>query len=200
MDQLKKIPFWMFFFLFALYTGYQVFEFEMTDSGEVAKNNVRVNQEKQEIAGLKAKLVEGEKFTKTLDVKKDDIRSQVKRLAEYQGVLADSLDVPELIKVLITETKRIQLKVDRNEPGRKGPKENYIEQEFKMMVRGTYVQMVLLAQRISQLQRILRIESFNFKPVKNAAGRPTGALDADISIIAYQYAMSNEDSIARPFK
>ena len=192
MDQLKKIPFWMFFFLFALYTGYQVFEFEMTDSGEVAKNNVRVNQE--------AKLVEGEKFTKTLDVKKDDIRSQVKKLAEYQGVLADSLDVPELIKVLITETKRIQLKVDRIEPGRKGPKEYYIEQEFKMMVRGTYVQMVLLAQRISQLQRILRIESFNFKPVKNAAGRPTGALDADISIIAYQYAMSNEDSIARPFK
>jgi Tfp pilus assembly protein PilO len=200
MGALSKIPFWMFFFLYIVYTGYQLFAFEISDSGEVAQLNQQLIQSKQEVDELKGKLSEGEKFTRNLEAKKEDIRQQVKKLSEYQGVLADSLDVPALIKMLITETKRIKLRVDRIVPGRNSPKEYYLEQEFNLAVHGTYVQIVLLAQRISQLQRILKLESFNFKPVLDSAGKPNGLLEANISVTAYQYAMSNEDSIARPFR
>jgi Tfp pilus assembly protein PilO len=200
MGALSKIPFWMVFFLYLVYAGYQWFSFEISDSGEIAQLNQQLIQSKQEVDELKSKLSEGEKFVKNLDAKKDDIRQQVKKLADYQGVLADNLDVPALIKMLITETKRIKLRVERIEPGRNSPKEYYLEQEFKLAVHGTYVQMVLLAQRISQLQRILKLESFKFKPLLDSYGKPNGVLDATISIIAYQYSVSNEDSIARSYR
>lgn len=200
MEKLKSFPFLLIFFAYALYLGAQLYQFQFSSDGVMEMHQAKIKQTKSELDVLKKKYVEGQKFMKTLEAKKDDLRAQVKKLSEYQGVLSEGLDVPSLIKILITESKRIQLKVDRIEPGRRIPKEYCLEQEFKLDVRGTYAQMLLLAQRISQLQRVLRIEAFSLKPSSSSIARSSNQLDGQLSVRAYQYTPSKEDTMAGAFK
>ena len=102
--------------------------------------------------------------------------------------------------MLLTESKRIKLKVDRIEPANRTAKEFYIEQEFKLDTKGTFIQMVLFSQRVSQLQRILRIESFNLKTAAVPDPRISNLLDGQFTIKAYQYAASKEDEMAGAYK
>ena len=99
-----------------------------------------------------------------------------------------------MIKLLINEAKKIELKVEKIEPGKKNPKEFYSEQEFKLDIRGSYQQILLFVQRVSSLQRILRIEGFSFKPVATGS---SSAISAQLSVRAYQYSMSKEDQIGK---
>ena len=199
--KLKSFPFILIFLIYAAYLGSQYYQFQYAPDGQFEMHQIKVKQSKDEVETLKKKLTEGQKFLKNLELKKAELRAQVKKLSDYQGVLSEGLDVASLLKVLITETKRIQLKVDRIEPGRRTPKEYYIEQEFRLDVKGTYAQMVLLAQRISQLQRILRIEAFTLKPSAAAIAKTNSSLlDGQLSIRAYQYTASKEDTIAGAYK
>ncbi len=200
MERLKTFPFIFIFVAYVAYLGVQYFDFHYASDGQYEMHVAKIKQTKDEVEVLKKKLVEGQKFIKTLDAKKDELRAQVKKLSEYQGVLSEGLDVPSLIKMLLTETKRIQLKVDRIEPGRRLAKEFYVEQEFRMDVKGSYSQLVLLAQRISQLQRILRIEAFSLKPSPSLTSRVSSQLDGQLSVRAYQYTSSKEDTMAGSYK
>jgi len=200
MEKLKKFPFILIFVAYLGYTGVQYYDFNFSSDGQVEQQQVKMKQAHDELDGLRKKLADGQKFMKTLEVKKSELRLQAKKLSEYQGMLSEGLDVPSLIKLLLTETKKIQLKVDRIEPGRRIPKEYYLEQEFKLDIKGSFSQMVLFAQRVSQLQRILRIESFSFKPSSASTARSSNQLDALLSVRAYQYTPSKEDTMAGSFK
>lgn len=200
MERLKSFPFILIFLAYLAYLGLEYYGFQYAPDGKFAMHQAQMKQTKTELDALKKKLAEGQKFMQTLDAKREDLRNRVKKLSEYQGMLSEGLDVPSLIKMLITETKRIQLKVDRIEPGRKIPREFYLEQEFRLDVKGSYAQMVLLAQRISQLQRILRIESFSLKPSISMNSRMSSQLDGQLSVRAYQYTSSKEDVMAGSFR
>jgi type IV pilus assembly protein PilO len=195
MDNLRKIPFTLFAFIYAMYVGYQYYEFSYSSSGQVETHRNQVTAAKTEIDGLRKKLDEGNKFLKSLDVKREEIKSQVRKLTEYQGALSEFADVPSLIKMIYTEAKKIDMKVDRIEPGKKNQKEYYLEQEFHLDVRGSYQQIVLFIHRISQLQRILRIEGFQFKQSNNQISSRTLTLSGELSLRAYQYTLSKEDQL-----
>lgn len=194
-ERLANFPFVSIFLVYAAYLGYQLYDFHYSPEGQVEMHKVKIAATQNEMIGLKKKLVEGNKFVKSLEVKKVNLQSQLQKLAEYQGTLSDALDVPTMIKLLVTEAKKLELKVDKIEPGRRNPKEYYLEQEFKLDLRGNYHQIVLFSQRVSQLQRILRIEAYTLRPTTAATTRAKGMLTAQLSVRAYQYTLSKEDSI-----
>ena len=199
-EKLKGFPFILIFVAYAVYLGFQWNDLQTAPEGPVMQHQVKMKAIHDEVTVMKKKLDEGQKFLKTLDVKKEELRAQVKKLLEFQGALSEALDVPSLVKILLTEAKKIQMKVDRIEPGRRSPKEFYVEQEFKINVKGTYSQIVLFAQRISQLQQILRIESFSIKPSSTATSRTGTQLDGQLSVRGYQYTPSKEDTLARTYQ
>ena len=134
---------------------------------------------------------------KSLEVKKADLQAQGKKLSEFQGALSEAPDVPNLIKTLISEAKVIDLKVSKIEPAKKTQKEYYLEQEFKVEVRGTFNQIALFTQRVSKLQRILRIESYTMRPASIALPGALASVIGDLSVRAYQYTLSKEDTIGK---
>jgi Tfp pilus assembly protein PilO len=196
-EKLKNFPFILVFVAFAGYLGFQGYNFNYASDGEVEQHKTRMQNAQNDIDGLKKKLVEGKKFMQSLDVKKTEIREQVKRLSEYQGALSEAPDVPSLIKVLLTEAKKLDMKVDKIEPGKKDQKEYYLEQEFKLDVRGSYQQILFFSSRVAQLQRILRIEAYDLKQATNALSPKAITLTASLSVRAYQYTLSKEDQIGK---
>lgn len=195
-DRLKNFPFVILFVAYLGYLGYELYVFHYSAEGEVEMHKTQMTAAQNEVETLKKKLVEGNKFVKSLEVKKAELQAQVQKLSEYQGTLSDGLDVPSMIKLLVTEARKLDIKVNKIEPGQKSQKEFYLEQEFKLDLSGTFQQVVLFAQRVAQLQRILRIEAYSLQPVQNGPGVKIGsALNAQLSVRAYQYTLSKEDHI-----
>jgi Tfp pilus assembly protein PilO len=195
-ERLKSLPFALIFVIYLGYLGYQYYQFADAPDGEIETHKAQIVALKNEITGLRGKLVEGQKFLKSVELKKAEIQEEVKKLGTYQGALSEDLNVPSLIKVLFTEAKKSDLKVDRIEPGKKTQKEYYLEQEFNLDVRGTYQNLVLFTQRVSQLQRILRIEAYSLKPIDTGSAR-YAQVSGKLSVRAYQYSMSKEDQIGK---
>ena len=190
MDKLKRFPFFLIVIVYVGYLVVQLVQFEYLPDGQVAQNQQRVALLGTEVTELKKKLAEGMTFMKQLEDKKAEIRSLLGKLSEYQGLLSENLEAPSLIKNLLQEAKKIQIRVESVEPGAKISKQYYIEQEIKLDVKGNYSQIVLLVQRISQLQRILGVATYSFKPSNALNARTSDQLDAKLSVRAYQYADS----------
>jgi Tfp pilus assembly protein PilO len=82
------------------------------------------------------------------------------------------------------------------EPGKKTQKEFYLEQEFKLDVKGSFQQILMFMHRISQLQRILKVGNFNLKKSSISLSSRSVTLDSSISVNAYQYTVSKEDALS----
>ncbi len=200
MEKLKNFPFMLVFVAYLGYNGYQYYNFTTATDGQVELHKVEMTTAQGDIDGLKKKLEEGKKFMRSLDAKRAEIQTQSAKLNEYQGALSEAPDVASLIKLLLTEAKKLEMKVDQIEPGKKNQREYYLEQEFKLQVRGSYQQIVLFCARIAQLQRILRIEGFDMKISPNAISSRAVTLAGNLSIRAYQYTLSKEDQIGKDKK
>lgn len=199
-EKLKNFPFILVFAIYFAYNGYEYYNFLYAADGQVEQHRTQLVSAEKDISDLKKKLEDGKKFMRSLDLKKAEIQTQVKKLNDYQGALSEVPDVPSLIKLLLTEAKKLDMKVDRIEPGKKNQKEYYLEQEFKLDVRGSYQQIVLFAARIAQMQRILRIEAYDMKLSQTSLSSRTVTLSAALSIRAYQYTSSKEDQIGKGTK
>ena len=195
MERLKNFPFALIFVVYLGYLGFQLYDFNYSPDGRVEQHKTSMAASQKELEELKKKMVEGQKFVKSIEAKKAEMQVQIKKLAEYQGALSENLDVAGMIRLLITEAKKLDLRVDKVEPGKKTQKEYYLEQEFKLETHGTFQQITLFTQRVSQLQRILRIENYTLKPVPALNGKVRKQIQAQLSVHAYQYSMSKEDRI-----
>lgn len=194
MERLERFPFIMVFLAYAAYLGYQYYLFNYDPSGSIATQKIRIGQMQEELVRQKKKLEEGQAFVEKLEMKKAEIQQMAKKLEDFKVTLNDSLDMPALLKLLVTEAKKVGMKVDKIEPGRKESKDYYMEQEFRLDVRATYLQVIIYAQRLSQLDRILRIGSYSIKSKASSSARNL-PLDVRLSVRAYQYQMSKEDKM-----
>jgi len=197
MEALKRFPSLLLLAAWIGYLAYNVYEFEYSESGEAHRLQAQVKQADSELDGMRKKKKEGEAFLKSLDSKKEEIREQARKLAGYQGALSEAADIPNLIKILLTEARKLEIRVEKMEPGRKNQKEYYLEQEFRLNMKGNFQQIVLFMHRISQLQRILKVGNFSLKKSPISLSSRSVTLDAGISVNAYQYTVSKEDSLSK---
>ena len=119
MEALKRFPSLLLLAGFIGYLAYNVYEFEYSETGEIQKLQGQVKAADTELEGMRKKKKEGEAFLKSLDAKKEEIREQAKKLSGYQGALSEAADIPNLIKILLTEARKLEIRVDRMEPGKK---------------------------------------------------------------------------------
>ena len=197
MESLKRFPSFLFLIGWILFLGYKYYSFAFSSDGQLQVEQRKYSDLKEEVSKLTAKTKEGAAFLKSVEAKKDSIRGQQKRLTDYQGALPEISDVPNMMKMLLTEARKIEIRVDRIEPARKNQKEYYLEQEFKLDLRGSYQQVILFLYRISQMQRILRIGGFDMKPSTQSLSSRYTTLAVSLSISAFQYTQSKEDRLTK---
>jgi len=191
MEALKRFPSLLLLAAWIGYLAYNVYEFEYSESGEAHRLQAQVKQADSELDGMRKKKKEGEAVLKSLDSKKEEIREQARKLAGYQGALSEAADIPNL------KARKLEIRVEKMEPGRKNQKEYYLEQEFRLNMKGNFQQIVLFMHRISQLQRILKVGNFSLKKSPISLSSRSVTLDAGISVNAYQYTVSKEDSLSK---
>jgi Tfp pilus assembly protein PilO len=193
---LEKIPITMLVGGYAIWLGYGWYEFTTSPESPLGLKMSEVESVKSENAKLENKLKEMQAFIRALDAKRTEIIRLAEQLAGMKASLSESLDVPEFLKMVNTEARKVGLTRIEVNPRDIKPKEYYAEHNFEMKFRGVYVQLFVFLDRLSQVQQIVRADDFSVKPIGSAMSRFV-ELEGTVRIKAYRYLGSKADEVAR---
>lgn len=193
---LKKIPFVPLVGLYVAYLGYDYYEFLNDPGATLALKQGDLTAAQAEAEKLKGRVKAANDFLKRLDVKKQELRRLAQDLDDTKAVLSDSLDVPAFMDTVVTEAKRSGITVIGLKPGEQSKHEYYHQQTFDLSFRGAFVQVVGFFDRISNMQKIVRMDNFNVKPVSGTSSKIV-ELQGTVQLKAYRYAGSKADELAK---
>lgn len=164
------------------------------DDSPLKKKQAEVQDLDLELAALRKKVQSGREFVASLEQKKSDLRKLVGELAEMKGSISDETDIPAFITMISTEAKKVGLMVLGIQPQAPKHSEYYDEQPFDLEVRGVYVQLLVLLERLANTQHIVRIENLELKPVGSQTARFV-ELVGKLQVKTFRYAKGKADEI-----
>lgn len=195
-ELLEKIPVTVVLLLYLGYVGWDYYDFTTNESSPLIMARKEVEDSKAANARLQAKVNEGENFLKSLDAKRVELRGLASQLESMKGTLSENLDLPEFMKTVVTEARRVGLFVVSVKPTGSSEKEYFGEQTFDFAFRGVFVQLMLFLDHMANLQKIVRVDNFNIKPRSSSAGRYV-EIDGTVQLKVYRYIASKADSLGR---
>ncbi len=193
---LSKIPFGLILAAALGYLAYDYYWFTSDAASPLLQKKAQITQTKQEITALQGKIKAAEEFFRTLEARKVQLRELAGRLDEMKGVLTEDLDVPDFIRMAVTEAKMVGINVLSIKPTFTYTAEFYQEQGFDLNFRGIYVQLLVYLNRLSNARRIVRIDNLELNPISHP-GSSYVELSGTIQLKAYKYLASKADEVAR---
>ncbi|MBI4925749.1 MAG: type 4a pilus biogenesis protein PilO [Bdellovibrio sp.] len=200
-SRLKRFPVTIWFMIAIGYGAFDYLRYvgiifkENSDSPFLAKMT-QIETAKQEVVKMQDKITKANAFLKNLENKKNELRSLAVELDNMKATLTESLDIPNFMKMLITEARKVGLNVLGLKPTGQTKKEFYSENAFELNFKGAYIQLLAYIDRLSQSQRVMRIASFNIKPSGSAQARFV-ELEGAMQVKGYYYLGSKADEISR---
>jgi len=197
-DKLKKVlerfPFALLLALVVIYYVFDVYQYE-TDTaspvGQMKENIKNISLHNQKI---KKEIEETKRFYAEIESKKVEVRELARELAETKVVLSDAKNTPSFIKMVVTEARKVGLKVISIRPKEQKVYEYYTEQSYELSFRGVFVQMLIFLERLSSLQDIVRVDDFDLKTVGIGVSKYV-QLHGKIDIKTYLYKGSKADEL-----
>ncbi len=192
---INKVPIKILVFLFILYEGLELHQFTSDPGSPLNTKQLEIVAAKGVRTKLDAKIKEANAFVKTLEKKKSEILKLTLELQSMKETLSDRADVPTFMKMIITESKKLGVTVLSLKPVGNSAKEYYVEQNFKFTFRCVFAQLTSFLERLSNVSEIVRVESFEMKPVSNSLGKFV-LLDVGIEMKTYKYVGSAADKVS----
>lgn len=195
-ELIEKIPFSIILMLYLASLGWDYFGFLNNTDSQLAAANTRLTTAREEIGKLRKRVQETQEFSRTLEVKRMEMRKLAQELEDSKTTLSDSLDTPSFMKAVVTEAQRSGISVLGLKPLEGARKEYYGQQEFLLQFRGVYAQLVGFLERVSTMQRIVRIDDFKMKPTSPASARYV-MLEGEMKMKSFYYLGSRADELAK---
>ncbi|MBC7691105.1 MAG: type 4a pilus biogenesis protein PilO [Methylotenera sp.] len=192
--QLIKKLIWGLFVLVAAFYGYDYYTFENSPESPLNMKKAEIVTLQTQVSDLQGKIKKAEDFFKTLEAKKAELRRYAGQLGELKTSVSDSLDVPSFMKLIVTEAKKVGLSVVALKPTKLTKQKYYAEQAFDLSFQGVYVQLLVFLDRMSQAQKIVRVDDFTMKPKSGNTGKFI-ELVGNIEIKTYYYISTAEDNV-----
>lgn len=196
---LKRLPWGIVFIGFLLFQGYGVLMFFTDEANSPYLQKAKqLEQENVRIVELERKKREAEEFLKGLEAKRTELRTAAMELAKMKASLGEELDIASFIKMLVTEAKRVNIRVQAIEPGQeRKEKENLIiGQPFNFRFKGVFAQVIVFLERLLQSTRIVSIEGYDFLPGSQASVGRYAELEGTLTIKTYRYDRTKADEVA----
>jgi Tfp pilus assembly protein PilO len=195
-EKLEKVPFTLLLVAYLGYLGYDYYSFVNDPSSPLVQKQGELVNVQNEINKLKERVKKAQEFYQTLNAKKMELRALAKELEDTRTTISDAVDVPELMKTILIEARRAGLKVIGIKPAGTKAQEYFEEQDFELVTSGVFFQYVTFLDRVSNLQRILRVDNIEFAPSSPSSDKYV-ELKAKSQVKAYHYLGSQADDIAK---
>jgi Tfp pilus assembly protein PilO len=194
---LDKIPTGVLLVLALGYIGWGYYDFTTSPESPLQTKASAIVTAKEENEKLQKKIDDGKSFLKSLDAKKTELRKLAADLDMMKGTLTETIDVGDFDIATRNEAKRVGLTILKFQPAQaEKSQEFYAEKSFDYTFRGVYVQLLVFFERMSNLQKIVRVDNFEFKPLTKGSARYV-ELEAKVQVKAYRYLASKADQLGR---
>lgn len=195
-ELLEKIPILPLFFLGLVYLGWDGYQFVTDPTSPLGQKQTQLTAVQAENVRLEDKVKKAKEFFKSLDIKREEIRTLATQLEQMKTTLSDQLDVPRFIKLVITEAAKTGIRVVSIKPTEPKSYEYYLEQPFDLTFRGVYVQVLVFLERLANLDRVIRVDSFDIKRQGSSLAQYVD-LGGVIRIKTYKYVGSRADEVSK---
>jgi Tfp pilus assembly protein PilO len=185
------------FFLLAAYAGWDYYTYTTDPSSDLGLKRAELQAKAADAVAKEQKVQEAKEFFRTVEKKRDELRALSNELATMKSTLTESIDTPTFMKLVLTEAKRVGLSVTSLSPLSSQARTYYTEYPFELNFQGVYVQLIAFLDRLSQAERIVRVDDFTIKP-RNTASRASKFTDLEgsIKIRSFVYRGTDEDTMA----
>lgn len=190
---LDRIPFVGMLMVYLLWVGYQTYGFLEDPASPLQMKKTDVVKQEEKNKQLDQKVKAAKEFYKNLDVKRLTLRNLTGQLNETRATLSEENDIPGFIKLVVTEAKKVGLTVSSIQPTTETVKELWVEQKFEMQYRGVFVQLLVFLQRLANLQKIIRSDEIDLKPVGQSNGRFV-EIEGRMILQTFRYSASKTDA------
>ena len=194
LGRIPTVPLLLAFLFY--YIGYGYYSFMGAEDSPLTSKKKQVVAAKEENGRIKEKIKKANEFSKSLEAKKSEIQGLVQELNGMKATLSESFDVPEFMKMIITEAKKTGLVVLALKPTSQGKKEYYSESAFELSFKGAYVQLLVFLDRLAQAQKVIRTDHLVIKPKGSPYARYV-ELEGTVQIKGFSYLGTKADEIAQ---
>jgi Tfp pilus assembly protein PilO len=197
-DLLDRLPYSLILVGALGYIGFGYYQFLNSPDSPLITKKAQVEKASKDNAELQKKIKDAQEFYRTLDQKRMELRQLAQQLDEMKAVLTDQLDMPGLTKMFYSEASKVGLRITNIKPLIEKSENYYAYQGFQVDFRGVYVQLLVFLERLSTVERIVRIETLNAAPTSaGAASSPYVELSGSLEVKAYKYVGSDADRLGR---
>lgn len=193
---LNRLPIGLLMAGWAGWLAFDYYGFTNNSDSPLVQKVMQMEGIKKETDGLKKKVKEMQEFAKKLDQKKAELRELAKQLDAMKTGISEEIDVAQFLKTTTSEAKKVGLKVVSMKPAAPVNQEFYQEQPFDFQFKGVYVQLLVFLDRMSALQQIVRVETFDVKNT-TASSSSIVELDGTVQIKTFKYLASKADDVAK---
>jgi Tfp pilus assembly protein PilO len=185
-DILSKIPAVAILAAYALYLGYDYYDFTHDAASPLIQ--------KQQGIDMQDKIKKAKEFYASLEARRGELRALALQLNELKATLSESLDLGAFIGTVVKEAEKVGLSVQGIKPSENKEGEYYTEQAFDMGFHGFYVQLLVLLDHLAGLERIIRVDKFTIKSTSAATAQYVD-LEGTLQLKTYRYKGTDADKL-----
>lgn len=141
----------------------------------------------QEIATNQRKLKEIEEFSKKTDEYRVRVETVAKNIEEVQKQLPAETNDSQILSFLSQEMSVLNIKDPNLVPGTEGTSAYYISKDYNLKAKGTYLQFLILFERIGNAARIYNVKSLKLNAADDGKKGRFQMVNADLTIQAFRY-------------
>jgi Tfp pilus assembly protein PilO len=195
-DLISRFPITLVLVAWLGYLGYDYYWFTSNQDSPLLQRRAQIEELNRSNQELQAEIKRAEAFFAKLNTQKTQLRDLSQRLSEMKVTVSEDLDIASFVKMVITEAKKVGVNVLSLRPSKQTKAEFYVEQAFELHFKSVYVQMVVFLERLSNIQKIVRVDNFSIRPVTSSSSNYV-ELDVTLELKVYSYLASKADEIGR---
>ena len=132
-------------------------------------------------------------FYKNIDEAKSRIEKVVSEIEKTQQLLPSEISDTENISLLRKMAEDVNIKKLSITPEKDEDREFFIARKYKFKAQATYLQFLIMFEKISENKRILNISELSFKKLESQQRTKFQVIDGEFTLEAYRYNASHKE-------
>lgn len=142
------------------------------------------------------RLQEARNFYESLEKKRQELRGLVEMLGSMKATIPEVFDQSEFVRMLSAEAKKIGITLTRIEESPETKRDYFVEKPFMLSFKGVYIQLIAFMDRLSQLEKVIRVDEYTLKPrTADSAKQKYVDVEGTMKIKGFYYLGTAEDDM-----
>ena len=148
----------------------------------------------QEVERLRAEVNKSKRLKKDIDKYNNDIKNEkikmervVEEIEKMQQLLPSEISDTENISLLRKMAEDLNIKEVSITPLNEENKEFYISKKYKFKAKATFLQFLIVFEKISDNKRILNVQDVSFRKLEQPQKSKFQLIDGEFALEAYKY-------------